>query len=93
MTVLLVIGVLPQSGSPAGSARKQRDKIECEACNWVVEQLDEVWSALSFRNLAPLAVASCLAQPAVACCWQQLALSSQQQQQQQQQQQSYWCFK
>ena len=47
VTVLLLIGVLPQSGSPAGSARKQRDKIECEACNWVVEQLDEVLESIA----------------------------------------------
>lgn len=40
--LLLLHGALPHPGAQAGSTREHRDAIECEACNWVVEQLDEV---------------------------------------------------
>ena len=62
LLLLLLLGVLPQTAAPAGSVREQLDSIECEACNWAVEQLDEVRNECSVQYPSPpLPAAGCLA--------------------------------
>ena len=57
LLLLLLLGVLPQPAAPASGAREQRESIECEACNWVVEQLDDVRNESSFQYPSPLLAA------------------------------------
>jgi hypothetical protein len=71
LLLLLLLGALPHTGAPgAGSAREQRNAIECEACNWVVEQLDEV------RVLAILFALSCGCMQHPCCLLQHIVESA-----------------